>query len=34
MAEGEMFFFGIFGFFAVLVLLGIMHNLHMLPTPF
>jgi hypothetical protein len=32
LAEGEYFFFGIFGFFAILVLLGIATNLHWLPT--
>jgi hypothetical protein len=34
LAEGEYFFFGIFGFFALLVLLGIASNLHILPGAF
>jgi hypothetical protein len=30
-AEGEGFFFGIFGLFALMILLGIASNLHLIP---
>jgi len=33
-AEGEGMFFGIFAFFAIMVLLAIAQNLHMLPSAF
>lgn len=34
LGEGEFAFFGMFGIFVVMVLLGIASNLHMLPSVF